>query len=107
MILLDFEKAYDRIEWHFFIAMLKKFGFPNYFCKWFNNLFKDSNNCIEINGEISESIPLGRSIRQGCPLAPTLYVIVTDVMNYILKSIEFGPPIKGISLPINDELLVD
>ena len=27
MILLDFEKAYDRIEWCFFIGMLKAFGF--------------------------------------------------------------------------------
>ena len=32
MILLDFEKAYDRIEWHFVISMLKQFGFPDYFC---------------------------------------------------------------------------
>ena len=107
MILLDFEKAYDRIEWHFVIAMLKQFGFLDYFCQWVNILFKDSNTCIEINGEISESIPLGRSIRQGCPLAPALYVIAADAMNYILKSTEFGPPIKGISLPNNDELLVD
>ena len=30
-----------------------------------------------------------------------------NAMNYILKSIEFGPPIKGISLPNNDELLVE
>ena len=28
-------------------------------------------------------------------------------MNYILKSTKFGHPIKGISLPNNDELLVD
>ena len=32
MILLYFEKAYDRIELHFVIAMLKQFGFPDYFC---------------------------------------------------------------------------
>ena len=107
MILLDFEKAYDRIEWNFVIAMLRQFGFPDYFCQWVNILFKNSNICIEINGEISESIPLGRSIRQGCPLALALYVIVADAMNYILKSTKFGPPIKGISFPNNDKLLVD
>ena len=70
-------------------------------------MFKDSNTCIDIDGEISKSIPLGRSIRQGYPLAPVLYVIVADALNYILKSTEFAPPIKGISLPNNDELLVD
>ena len=107
MILLDFEKTYDRIEWHFVIAMLEKFGFPDYFCQWVKILFKDSNTCIEINGELSEAIPLGRSIRQGCHLVPTLYVIAADAMNYILKSIEFGPPVKGISLPNNDEILIE
>ena len=40
-------------------------------------------------------------------MAPSLYVIVVDAMKYILKSTEFGPPIKGISFPNNDELLVD
>ena len=31
MILLDFEKAYDRIEWHFVIAVIKQFGFLDFF----------------------------------------------------------------------------
>ena len=34
MTLLDFEKAYDRIEWGFVTGILKAFGFLEYYCKW-------------------------------------------------------------------------
>lgn len=58
MILVDFEKAYDRFEWPFVIGMLKAFGFPYYFCKWIEILFKDPSTIIEINGEFSKPIIL-------------------------------------------------
>lgn len=39
MVLLDFEKAYDRIEWNFVIKILEKLGFPPSFYRWVNILF--------------------------------------------------------------------
>ena len=63
MILLDFEKAYDRIEWCFVIGMLKAFGFPKKFCDWINILFNEASTIIDVNGNILEPIRLQRSIR--------------------------------------------
>lgn len=107
MVLLDFEKAYDRIEWPFVVNMLEAFGFPKVLCKWVNILFKDSSIVIDVNGELSECIPLGRSIRQGCPLAPALYVIVVDALSFILKVPNLGQPVKGICLPNEENLLIE
>ncbi|XP_057833401.2 secreted RxLR effector protein 78-like [Cryptomeria japonica] len=105
MVLLDFEKAYDRIEWSFVGGMLQAFGFPSYFCKWIDILFKDSSTIVEINGDMSEAIPLRRSIRQGFPIAPTMFVIVANALYYILRALELGPSIKGLTLPNVDGLI--
>ena len=63
MILLDFEKTYDRIEWCFVIGMLKAFGFPNKYCDWISILFNETSTVIDVNGNLSEPIRLQRSIR--------------------------------------------
>lgn len=58
MIMLDFEKAYDRIEWSFVLGMLKTFGFPPFFCSWISIILKDSSIVIDVNGEITNPIVL-------------------------------------------------
>ena len=86
MILLNFEKAYDRIEWCFFIGMLKDFGFPKKYYDWISILFNEASIVIDVNGYLLEPIRLQSSIRQGCLIAPLLFVIVADVMFYVLRA---------------------
>ncbi|XP_057851145.2 uncharacterized protein LOC131061466 [Cryptomeria japonica] len=105
MLLLDFEKAYDRIEWDFILMMLKAFGFPDIFCKYIQILLKDASAMIDVNGSLTNPIPLSRSIRQGCPLAPALFVIASDALHYILKDDTISPKVRGITLPNDSELL--
>ncbi|XP_059074808.1 secreted RxLR effector protein 78-like [Cryptomeria japonica] len=105
MFLLDFEKAYDRVEWEFILMMLEAFGFLVEFCKWVKILLKDASAQVDINGSLTQVIKLSRSIRQGCPLAPTLFVIVSDVMYYILRDHTISPKIGGVILPDGSELI--
>ncbi|XP_059076776.1 uncharacterized protein LOC131876029 [Cryptomeria japonica] len=103
MFLLDFEKAYDRIEWSFINMMLQAFGFPSFFCGIVNMFLKDAHAQIDVNGSLS-TFPLGRSIRQGCPLAPALFVIASEALFYILRDNTLSPAIKGVILP-NKEII--
>ena len=92
MLLLDFEKAYDRIEWKFITMMLEAFGFPRYFCIIVQVLLKDASSQFEVNGALSTPFPLGHSIRQGCQLTGALFVIGSESLFYILSH---EPKLKG------------
>ncbi|XP_059076368.1 uncharacterized protein LOC131875743 [Cryptomeria japonica] len=104
ILLLDFEKAYDRIEWSFIDIMLMAFGFPVLFCNFIKILLKDAMAQIDINGSLSDPFSLTRSIRQGCPLAPALFVIASEALSFIITDNTLSPAVKGITLPINEEL---
>ncbi|XP_059067644.1 secreted RxLR effector protein 78-like [Cryptomeria japonica] len=105
MFLLDFEKAYDRVEWEFILMMLEAFGFLVEFYKWVKILLKDASAQVEINGSLSQTIKLNRSIRQGCPLAPALFVIVAGALYYILRDFTISPKVEGVKLPNGSELI--
>ncbi|XP_059074828.1 uncharacterized protein LOC131874899 [Cryptomeria japonica] len=61
---------------------------------------------VDINGSLSEPFPLTRSIRQGCPLAPALFVIASEALTYILTDDTLSPAVKGITLPNNEDLSI-
>ncbi|XP_059073161.1 secreted RxLR effector protein 78-like [Cryptomeria japonica] len=105
MFLLDFEKAYDRVEWGFILMLLEAFGFPTKFCKWVMVLLKDTLAQVEVNSSLSQDITRGRSIRQGCPLAPTLFIMVANALLYILRDSTISPNIQGIKLLNGEDLI--
>ncbi len=77
MLLLDFEKAFDRIEWGFLFDALAKLGFANQWIHWVRSLYHSASSSIKFNGVVGSSFPLARSVRQGCPLAPYLFILAT------------------------------
>ena len=78
---------------------LNKFGFKETFRKWVKMLLFKSKITIQSNGFISEFISVTRSIKQGCPLAPLLYILHAEPM---ACSIRQSPNIVGIKLPENN-----
>ena len=58
LLLVDFEKAFDTLEWSYIKAVLNKYNFGNTFTRWFDIIYKNSNSCVINNGKISESFEL-------------------------------------------------
>jgi hypothetical protein len=104
---IDFAKAYDRIEWPFILAMLQALGFGPQFLHSVEMLFGDASACITINGAQSDTFGLFRSIRQGCPLAPALYVLAAEGFGYLLANSVSTGLVRGISLPDSPSQLVN
>lgn len=100
-LFLDFQKAFDCIEWKFINQSLLKFGFGANFRKWVSILYRDINNCITNNGWISESFKISRGIRQGCPISALLFIIAAEIM---AENIRNNENITGIKIGRHREL---
>ena len=56
-----------------------------------------------MNGNRLECFDLFRSIRKGCPLSPTLFLIVAEALHYLLRDESISPRVFGLLLPNGDE----
>ena len=66
LVQVDFEKAFDSIEWPFLFKCLESFNFGQNFCKWIKIVYNDISSCVGNIENYLEYFKLSRSIRQGC-----------------------------------------
>ena len=83
---LDFEKAFDKINWNFMKSCLKQFGFGENFQKWIKILYTDIESCVINNGTTSKYFKPKCGIRQGCPLSALLFIIAVETLTNALKN---------------------
>ena len=93
VILLDAEKAFDRVEWDYLFYALEKFGFKKNFISWIKFLYSAPQASVRKNNVQSEYFRLYGSTRQGCPLSPLLFPITIKPLSIALRS---NPLITGI-----------
>ena len=65
--LIDFEKAFDSVEWPFLLKTLKAFNFGNNFLHWIKILYTDIQSCVSNNGYFSEYFQLSRGYTTRVP----------------------------------------
>jgi hypothetical protein len=99
---LDFSKAYDMLEWDFLFEAMVAIGLPAVFLKFVSLLFKNATANVKVNGALSESFKIERGVRQGCPLAPYLFIIATKVLNTMVTMEAATGRVKGIQLPMEN-----
>jgi hypothetical protein len=68
-VMLDQEKAYDRVHPEYLKEVLRVFRFPATVIQAISRLFFDTKIHISINGFLSEPVKQGRGLRQGDPLS--------------------------------------
>ena len=72
--LIDFDKAFDSIEWPFLFKCLKIFNFEDNFISWIRILYTNIKSCVGNNGYYSDKFDVLRSVRQGCPISALLFI---------------------------------
>ncbi len=109
LLLLDFEKAFDRIKWGFLFMALTKPGFNDTWVRWVKSLYQEASSAIKVNGTTGPDFQLTHSVRQGCPLAPYLFILARYVLGHMVADPRHG--VEGLSLPrgglIRDQTFAD
>ncbi|KAF1334471.1 Reverse transcriptase precursor, partial [Globisporangium splendens] len=94
-LLLDFAKAYDSLDRSFLVQALQHLGFPLKFVHLVKVLHSQTTYKFIVNGFLSRKYNVTSGIRQGCPLAPLLFILALEVLH---RKIEESDEIHGVEL---------
>lgn len=80
-ILYDIKQAYDSVERDPLLRSLSRIGLPPAFTTLIGDSLTGLTSCVRTAYGPTESFDVERSIRQGDPLAPLLFVILMDALH--------------------------
>ena len=93
-VFYDMSKAYDTLRWTSIRAAIRRIGLGRDFEDFVMNPLQGTTLAMRTNlpGRVTPAIEMHKAVKQGCPLAPLLFIIVMDELHTALASA------KGYSL---------
>nr|KYP47550.1 Transposon TX1 uncharacterized [Cajanus cajan] len=82
---VDFEKAYDTVNWGFLLYMLQRLGFNCKWRQWIMECLVSAKVSVLVNRSPTEEFTTQRGLRQGDPLAPFLFLVVAEGMSGMMR----------------------
>ena len=95
MIMMDFMKAYDRVDRDTVMETMKAMNIGEGFRNMVQLLYAGSTARVVVNGEMGEEFRTEGGVRQGCPLSALLFIIVLELMAIEMRESE---EIEGIKM---------
>ena len=102
LLLIDFEKAFDSIEWSFIDKVLNFYNFGRDLIKWIKTFYNNIESCCLINGHMSEWFLIQRGCRQGDPISSYIFILCAEMLAILIRN---NNDIKGITIG-NTEYLI-
>ena len=82
LLCLDFEKAFDFLDWRFMFRALRAFGFGKDLCRWIDTFYITT-----------QWFTVERWCRQGDPISPYIFILCVEILAITIRE---DSDIKGI-----------
>ncbi|XP_022007309.1 uncharacterized protein LOC110906495 [Helianthus annuus] len=102
---IDFDKAYDNVNWEFLLSVLDQMDFPSVWCEWIRGILVSARFLVLVNGSPTFEFGCQKGIRQGDPISPFLFIILMEAFSGLMnKACDIGA-FDGIRLPNDGSVL--
>lgn len=91
---VDLKQVFDRVDQQFLWRVLAEMGFPTSFIRCLEKVYLVGASRLNINGKLTSSLKIERSVRQGCPLSMPLFALY---LTPLLTKLE--QRIRGVMTP--------
>ena len=81
---LDIEKAYDNVDWYFLLTVVQKMGFKEKWIGWIKWCISTTSFSVLVNETSTGFFQSLRGLRQGDSLSSYLFVIVMEVLYWVV-----------------------
>lgn len=82
---LDFEKAFDSVEYNYIIWLLQHMNFGPKFLTAMRAIYDQPRATIKLNNARSDFIPIIRGTCQSCPLSPLLFALCIEPLANMIR----------------------
>ena len=99
LLKLDFEKAFDNVNWEFLLNSLAGLGCDNIWVNWIKMCISLARFTVLVNGSPRGFFGASNGLRQGDPLSPLLFIVAAHVLHRMLALGVYNNLITGIQFP--------
>ena len=104
IILLDFSKAFDKVNHSKLIWKLHQYGIRGHVLSWIRAFLGSRSQRVVIDGEESESIPVTSGVPQGSVLGPILFLVyINDLPDEVRSQVRLFADDTALYLTLESE----
>jgi len=89
-------KAYDRVEWCFLESIMRQLGFAEVFIRRIMSCVTTVSYSFSLNGEDVCEVKPTRGLRQGDPISPYLFLLISEGLSMLFRNAQRSGTITGI-----------